>query len=238
MLNAARLSTLNSGLSTLNFPCRPLTLPSSARSSIPSACSKWRGCSTFPCRRRRPAFPRGDARRSARRGLARGADCRAVRQREDDDRAADVRRRRLLPEAVAAGPGRDRRAGRASDQGDHRVVHRRGVQFAAELGEAVPGPQQRRAVSLRPRPALARCGPLGGADCLGGTGSASRCGGWGCHKQNTGRASASTPATVAFDEFTSVVDRNVARSSPRRRRRPCGAGGLRGGSSPSPAITT
>ena len=64
---------------------------------------------------------------------------------------------RVYRRGVAAGPGGHRRPGRPADQGDHRPVHGRGVQLAAELGQAVPRAQQRGAVPLRPGPALAQC---------------------------------------------------------------------------------
>ena len=54
--------------------------------------------------------------------------------------------------AVAGGPGGDRRPGRPADQASHRAVHRRGLQLAAELDQAVSGALERRAVSLRPGP--------------------------------------------------------------------------------------
>ena len=83
------------------------------------------------------------------------------------------------PRAVAAGPRGHRRAGRTADQGDHRPVHGRRVQFAAELDQALSRAEQRGAVSLRSARALAQCDATG--------------------------------SLVVFDEFTSVVDRNVAR---------------------------
>ena len=42
--------------------------------------------------------------------------------------------------------------GDAADQGNHPPVHRRRVLLAAELDQALPGPEQRRAVPLRPGP--------------------------------------------------------------------------------------
>ena len=93
------------------------------------------------------------------------------------------------PREWPRGPGGDRRPGRPADQGDHRPVHGRGLQLAAELDQAVP-----RALSNGEqfRCDLARALASGSA-VMHETPSSAR------------------TAARCFDEFTSVVDRNVAR---------------------------
>ena len=102
----------------------------------------------------------------------------------------------------------------APDQGDHGPVHGRRLQLAAELGQAISGVEQRGAVSLRPGPGVAQCGEVRAA-CSILLLSSGRCppdAVRGLFRSQIANLDYGdhTPLVV-FDEFTSVVDRNVAR---------------------------
>ena len=164
-----------------------IEITTNVRCTTRSACSRWPECST--CRwRKNSASGSGSRCRSLGERLADRPDRRPVGQRQETSPGGMFGGD--LSSGVAGGSGGGRLLRRPADQARSRGCSRPSASVRPRLGQAVRRAERRRAVPLRFGPGMSVVrGPLSVA------------------------ATATDPdnGSVAFDEFTSVVDRNVAK---------------------------